>query len=46
MDKAGYNKKNIDAIFLKNIVNNFNLTYNISTKEFDTKWKIYFPKGF
>lgn len=46
MDKAGYNKKNIDDIFLKNIVNNFYLTYNMSNKEFDTKWKIYFPKGF
>lgn len=46
MDKAGYNKKIIDKIFLKNIVNNFYLTYNMSNKEFDTKWKIYFPKGF
>jgi hypothetical protein len=46
MDKAGYNKKIIDDIFLKNIVYNFYLTYNMSNKEFDTKWKIYFPKGF
>jgi hypothetical protein len=46
MDKAGYNKKTIDNIFLKNIINNFYLTYNMSIKEFDTKWKIYFPKGF
>ena len=46
MDKAGYNKKIIDNNFLKNIVNNFYLTYNMSNKQFDTKWKIYFPKGF
>jgi predicted transcriptional regulator of viral defense system len=46
MDKAGYNKKIVNNIFLKNIVNNFFLTYNMSNKEFDTKWKIYFPKGF
>ena len=46
MDKAGYDKKNIEKLFLKNIFNNFYLTYNMSNKEFDTKWKIFFPKGF
>lgn len=46
MDKAGYNQKIIGDIFLKNINYNFYLTYNMSNKEFDPKWKIFYPKGF
>jgi len=46
MDRAGYDKEIIDSVFLKNTVYNFYLTYNMSNKEFDTKWKVYYPKGF
>lgn len=46
MNRAGYDKKIIDNVFLKNVVHNFYLTYNMSNKEFDTKWKIFYPKGF
>ena len=46
MDRAGYDKEIIDSVFLKNTVYNFYLTYNMSNKEFDTKWKVFYPKGF
>jgi predicted transcriptional regulator of viral defense system len=46
MTKAGYDQKIIDDIFKKNITYNFYLTYNMSNKEFDSKWKIFYPKGF
>jgi predicted transcriptional regulator of viral defense system len=46
MDKAGYNQKIINDIFRKNLTHNFYLTYNMSNKEFDSKWKIFYPKGF
>lgn len=46
MTKAGYDQKIIDDIFKKNIIYNFYLTYNMSNKEFDSKWKIFYPKGF
>jgi predicted transcriptional regulator of viral defense system len=46
MERAGYNIEIVDDVFYNDIVYDFYLTYNMSNKEFDTKWKIYFPKGF
>lgn len=46
MDKAGYDEKEITDIFKKNSDYNFYLTYNMSNKEYNKKWKIYYPKGF
>ncbi|MCZ8168253.1 MAG: hypothetical protein ACK5RV_10500 [Flavobacterium sp.] len=46
MDKAGFDKEKVENIFLKDIKHNFYLTYNMSNKEFDPKWKIFYPKGF
>ena len=45
MDKAGYDEKTLD-VFNKKSDFDFYLTYNISNKEYNKKWKIYYPKGF
>lgn len=46
LDKAGYSKSVLD-LFLDKISDfNFYLTYNISNRQLDEKWKIYYPKGF
>ncbi|MFK7050973.1 hypothetical protein FLACOL_00164 [Flavobacterium columnare] len=45
MDRAGYDEEILDA-FKKKSDFNFYLTYNMSNKEYDEKWKIYYPKGF
>lgn len=45
LDKANF-KQNLNLFQNKISDYNFYLTYNISNKEFDQKWKIYYPKGF
>ncbi|MDN3593466.1 type IV toxin-antitoxin system AbiEi family antitoxin domain-containing protein [Zunongwangia endophytica] len=46
LNKANYNQEEL-RIFQNKITNyNFYLTYNISNKEFDQDWKIFYPKGF
>lgn len=46
LNKANYNQEEL-RIFQNKITNyNFYLTYNISNKEFDQNWKIFYPKGF
>lgn len=46
LDKAGYGK-NVLELFATKISNyDFYLTYNISNKEYDKKWRIFYPKGF
>lgn len=46
LEKANYEEKRY-LMFYKNISSSkFYLTYNISNKQYDEKWKIYFPKGF
>ena len=46
MTKAGYadEKVNLFSNYLSKY--DFYLTYNMSNKEYDSKWKIYYPKGF
>lgn len=46
LDKAGYSKPILDLFFEKISDYNFYLTYNISNKKFNEKWKIFYPKGF
>lgn len=46
LEKANYEEKRY-LMFYENISSlKFYLTYNISNKQYDEKWKIYFPKGF
>ena len=46
MAKAGYadEKVNLFSNYLSKY--DFYLTYNMSNKEYDSEWKIYYPKGF
>lgn len=46
MSKAGYTDEKISLFSNYLSKYDFYLTYNISNKEFDSKWKIYYPKGF
>ncbi len=46
MDKANYDSKKISILFNQVSKYKFYLTYNMSNKEYDEKWKIYYPKGF
>lgn len=46
MDKAGYENKTLKLLLNHTSEFNFYLTYNISNKEFNEKWKIFYPKGF
>lgn len=46
MTKAGYDYEKV-SIFSNYLSKyNFYLTYNMSNKEYDSEWKIYYPKGF
>ena len=46
LEKANYEEERY-LMFYENISSlKFYLTYNISNKQYDEKWKIYFPKGF
>jgi hypothetical protein len=46
MEKAGYDNESI-SIFLSRVSNSdMYLTYNISNKEYNEKWKLFYPKGF
>lgn len=46
LEKANYEEQKY-LKFYENISSlKFYLTYNISNKQYDEKWKIYFPKGF
>lgn len=46
MDRSGFNEDQTN-LFLKNRSNYiFYLTYNMSNKEYNEKWNIYYPKGF
>jgi len=45
LDKSGYNKFKLKP-FLNKVSNfNFYMTYNLSNKKLDPKWKIYYPEG-
>lgn len=46
LDRAGYSKSVLELFQSKTSEYDFYLTYNISNKEYDVKWKIYYPKGF
>ncbi|MHA6281273.1 type IV toxin-antitoxin system AbiEi family antitoxin domain-containing protein [Salinimicrobium sp. CAU 1759] len=46
LDKAGYGKNALDLFSAKISKYDFYLTYNISNKEYDKKWRIFYPKGF
>ncbi len=46
MEKAGYSDKAV-SLFSKYLSKfDFYLTYDISNKMYDSKWKVYYPKGF
>jgi predicted transcriptional regulator of viral defense system len=46
MTKAGYAEEKV-SLFSKYLSKyDFYLTYNMSNKEYDSEWKIYYPKGF
>ena len=44
LEKAGYDAKTL-TLFEKDQKFKFYLTYNIRSKEFSSKWNLYFPKG-
>ena len=44
LEKAGYGEKTL-KLFEKDQKFKFYLTYNIRSKEFSSKWNLYFPKG-
>lgn len=46
LEKANYEEKRYLMFYEKISSFKFYLTYNISNKQYDEKWKIYFPKGF
>lgn len=46
LEKANFDEKRYTLFYQKISDFKFYLTYNISNKQFDEKWKIYFPKGF
>jgi len=46
LEKAGYEENRFNMFYNNVSKLNFYLTYNISNKVFNDKWKIYFPKGF
>lgn len=46
LEKAGYDKAALDLFSNKISSYKFYLTYNISNKQYDEKWKIFYPKGF
>ena len=45
LEKAGYDVKKLDTLRHIGIDHNFYLTYQMQEKEFDEKWKIYYPTG-
>jgi len=44
MDKTGYPESAL-ALFEKKIELNFYLTYNMKNPQFDSRWKLYYPRG-
>lgn len=46
MYKAGYSKKRLQPFSDRISPIDFYLTYNLSSKKLDTKWRIYYPMGF
>lgn len=46
MERAGYGKKELQPFLERRSGLDFYLTYNMSNKLFDEKWKMYYPKGF
>lgn len=46
LDKAGYDSSVLKLFSNKISDYDFYLTYNISNKEYDKKWRIFYPKGF
>ena len=46
MTKAGYADEKVSLFSNYLSKYDFYLTYNMSNKEYDSKWKIYYPKGF
>jgi len=46
MTKAGYADENVSLFSNYLSKYDFYLTYNMSNKEYDSEWKIYYPKGF
>lgn len=45
LDKANYNSNQLIPFLNERTELNFYLTYSMSNKVFDTKWRIYYPKG-
>lgn len=45
MEKAGYDLDEISTFFNKENKYNFYLTYEMRKKEYNEKWKLYYPKG-
>jgi predicted transcriptional regulator of viral defense system len=46
MTKAGYTDEKVSLFSNYLSKYDFYLTYNMSNKEYDSEWKIYYPKGF
>lgn len=46
MEKADYDSEKISILFNQVSEYKFYLTYNMSNKEYDARWKMYYPKGF
>lgn len=46
LDRAGYNGNALELFKDKISDFDFYLTYNISNKQYDDRWKIFYPKGF
>lgn len=46
MSKAGYADEKTSLFSKYSSKYDFYLTYNMSNKEYDSEWKIYYPKGF
>lgn len=45
LEKSGYNTSLLTPFLNKVSRFNFYMTYNLSNKKFDPKWKIYYPEG-
>lgn len=45
LEKAGLSESKLEVLRKKKIYFDFYLTYEITKKEYDSTWKIYYPKG-
>ena len=46
MERAGYDPSRTDRLLKLGTVFDFYLTYGIKDREYDSKWHLFFPKGF